>query len=363
MPTRRPTIHDVAREAGASIATVSRALNGGVVSADARLRIERAVATLGYRRNDVARGLVTGHTGLVGVILPDLIGPLYAQMARGIEDELEARGMHAMLVTDHLDADAELRALEVLRARQVDGLVLIGSRLSEAHLLAAAGGVPVALIQRDGLESEVPEVRLDDAAGVRMAIEHLVALGHERIAHLAGTRRDGLERHAAYLHAVAAAGLEPGPVVEGDFTEAGGEAAAERLLDRLDATAVFCGNDRMAVGLLHVARRRGVRVPDDLSVVGFDDLTWSRYLAPPLTTVRQPGRELGRAAARLVLGDATAGTTFPLRIAPELVVRASTAPTPAGTDRTPAPLHPVVPGPLAARAEEVTAPENDRPLP
>ena len=353
MSRPRPTIHDVAREAGASIATVSRALNGGVVSAAARDRIEAAVARLGYRRNDVARGLVTGRSGLVGVVLPDLIGPLYAHMARGIEDVLDEHGMHAMLVTDHLEPDAERRAIELLRARQVDGLVLIGSRLQPADLRAVAGSVPIAHVQRDGPDDDAPQVRLDDAAGVRAAVEHLTAAGHRRIAHLAGTRRDGIERREAFVAAMAAAGLEPGPIVEGGFTEAGGEAAAAVVLEDPDVTAVFCASDRMAVGLLHAAQRHGIAVPDDLSVVGFDDLTWARYLCPPLTTVRQPGREMGRAAARLVL-DAPSDAAVPtLRIAPTLVVRASTA-----APRSPDPVAP-------PRMRQAPAPEEviaaDRP--
>ena len=325
MPRPRPTIHDVAREAGASIATVSRALNGGVVSAATRERIEAAVAQLGYRRNDVARGLVTGRSGLVGVVLPDLIGPLYAHMARGIEDVLDEYGMHAMVVTDHLEPDAERNAIELLRARQVDGLVLIGSRLQPGELREAAGNVPIVHVQRDGPDDGAPQVRLDDAAGVRAAVDHLVGIGHRRIAHLAGTRRDGRERREAFVAAMEAAGLPPGPMVDGGFTEEGGEAAAETLLADPSITAVFCASDRMAVGLLHAAHRRGIVVPDDLSVVGFDDLTWARYLWPPLTTVRQPGREMGRAAARRVLGVAqTVGAPL-LLVAPTLEVRASTA--------------------------------------
>ncbi len=339
MSRSRPTIHDVAREARASIATVSRALNGGVVSAAALARIETAVARLGYRRNDVARGLVTGRSGLVGVVVPDLMGPLYAQMARGIEDVLDERGMHAMLVTDHLEPAAERRAIELLRGRQVDGLVLIGSRLPADALRAAVAGTPVAHVQRDGPDDGDPQVRLDDAAGVRAAVRHLLDAGHRRIGHIAGTRRDGLERRDAYLAAMAEAGLEPGPVEAGEFTEEGGEAAAERLLGQRDVTAVFCASDRMAVGLLHAARRRGLAVPDDVSVVGFDDLTWARYLHPPLTTVRQPGRDMGRAAARLVLESPFDAAVPILRVAPTLVVRGSSGP----------PSDPHVTGP-AARA-------------
>lgn len=351
MPRPRPTIHDVAREAGASIATVSRALNGGVVSAAALARIEAAVARLGYRRNDVARGLVTGRSGLVGVVLPDLIGPLYAQMARGIEDVLDEHGMHAMLVTDHLEPDAERKAIELLRARQVDGLVLIGSRLQPTELRAAAGTVPIVHVQRDGPDDDAPQVRLDDAAGVRAAVDHLVGAGHRTIAHLAGTRRDGRERRAAFVAAMEAAGLRPGPIVDGGFTEEGGEAAAETLLADPSISAVFCASDRMAVGLLHAAHRRGIVVPDELSVVGFDDLTWARYLCPPLTTVRQPGRDMGRAAARQVLSGAKSGACPLLRVTPTLVVRASTAAPRSRDPATPPPSrHPTL-------AEEVIAPD------
>jgi LacI family transcriptional regulator len=334
----RPTIHDVAREAQASIATVSRALNGGVVSAAALARIETAVARLGYRRNDVARGLVTGRSGLIGIVLPDLVGPLYAQMARGIEDVLDEHGMHAMLVTDHLEPAAERRSIELLRGRQVDGLVLIGSRLPADALRQALDGTPVAHLQRDGPDDGDPQVRLDDAAGVRAAVRHLLDAGHRRIGHIAGIRRDGLERRDAYLAAMAEAGLEPGPVEVGEFTEEGGEDAAERLLAQRGVTAVFCASDRMAVGLLHAAGRRGLAVPDDLSVVGFDDLSWARYLCPPLTTVRQPGREMGRAAARLVLDGPSEAAGPVLRIAPQLVVRGSTGPPRARAGATAAPI-------------------------
>jgi len=347
----RPTIHDVAREAGASIATVSRALNGGLVSAAARGRIEAAIERLGYRRNDVARGLVTGRSGLLGVVLPDLVGPLYAEMARGIEDVLDEHDMHAMLVTDHLEPAAERRAIQLLRGRQVDGLVLIGSRLASDDLHAVLDGTPVAHVQRDGPDDGDPQVRLDDAVGVRAAVRHLIEAGHRRIGHLAGTRRDGLERRAAYLATMAEAGLEPGPVEDGGFSEEGGEAAAERLLERRDVTAVFCASDRMTVGLLHAARRRGLEVPRDLSVVGFDDLTWARYLSPPLTTVHQPGREMGRAAARLVLDGPFDAPLPVVRIPPTLVVRASTAP--------PRPHDPATPNPRrhGPATEEVIAPD------
>ncbi len=340
----RPTMRDVARRSGTSVAAVSRVLNGGVVSDAYRDRIEAAIRDLGYRRNDMARGLVTGRSGLIGVALPDLVGPLYAQMARGVEDVLETRGMHAMVVSDQRDPNAERDAIELLRGRQVDALILIGTRLGDAELRDAAGDVPVVLVQADRPDGERPQVRLDDAAGMRAAFAHLHALGHRRIAHLSGARRDGAERRAAFEACAAEAGLEVAPVVPGDSTEAGGERAAEEVARHL-ATAVACANDRSAVGLIHGLRARGLRVPDDVSVVGYDDLDWTRYLSPPLTTVRQPGRWMGREAARLALADPDASERSHVRVAPELIVRGSTrAPASAPATASTPPSTP--PGPI-----------------
>lgn len=317
----RRTIADVARAAGVSTATVSRVLNGGSVSAAAREAVLDAVARLRYRRNDLARGLVTGHTGVVGVLIPDVIGPLYAQMARGIEDVLEPRGMHYMMVTDDRDLLQEEAAIELLLARQVDALVLIGSRLAGTRLRALVGEeTPTVLVQREweGEEGGFGVVEIDNAAAVDGAVARLLELGHERIAHVAGQRRDAALRERAFRTALERRGLEPGPVIASDSTEAGGARAAEELVGHLAhdgtppaITAVACSNDRLAAGLYRALRERGLRVPDDVSVTGFDDLPWSAYLDPPLTTIRQPARAMGRAAATQVLA------TLGRRAAPE----------------------------------------------
>ena len=328
MAKRSTTILDVANAAGVSTATVSRVLNGGRVSAQAKEAVERAVAELNYRRNDLARGLVTGKTGVIGVLIPDVIGPLYAQMARGIEDVLEPLGMHYMMVTDNRSLEQEAAALELLLARQVDALILIGSQLEPDRLHALLAGGPATVLMQRELEGDLDDfttVALDNRSGVAAAIEHLAALGHTRIAHIAGVRRDGIERRRSFIELMRAHGLEPSVIVESDSREEGGRAAAETLLGAADPpTAVFCTNDRVAVGVYQATRERGIEIPGRLAVVGFDDVPWSAYLDPPLTTIRQPARSMGREAARRVLA-ALGGDDVMQRItiAPRLIERES----------------------------------------
>ncbi|MDR9390639.1 MAG: LacI family DNA-binding transcriptional regulator [Trueperaceae bacterium] len=327
MPDRPPTLHDVARHAAVSTATVSRVVNGGAV-ADATARVVRdAIRDLGYVPNPAARGLITGRSDVVGILVPDLVGPLNAAIARGVEDVLEAHDKLATIMTDHRDEAREARRVATLVARRVDGLVLIGSHLHDAPLRDLVGDTPVVHVgaERPPGDGGVPEVRIDNHAGIDAALAHLAALGHRDVAHLAGPRRDGAERRAALRTLAPRHGLRVRRVVDTDFSEESGRAAGATLLADGDATAVLCANDRVAAGFYAAARERGLHLPDDLSVVGFDDLPWSAYLDPPLTTVRQPGRALGRdAAARLF--DAGAGPPAP--VTPDLVPRDSTVPPP-----------------------------------
>lgn len=342
MTKRNLTILDVAREAQVSTATVSRALNGGKVSARAQRRVQRAVEALGYQRNTLARGLVTGKTGVVGVLVPDVLGPLYAQMARGIEDVLTPLGMQYTLVTSSRDVAREAVAVRFLLEHQMDGLILIGAQMPTGAMQSLLGGrAPVVLVQREALPDaepappDVPIVGLDNAHGVAAAMRYLLEAGHRHIAHVAGARLDGAARLRAYGRALDEAGVSARYVLEGDSTEASGVRAGAALAEHRakyraeygEVSAVFCANDRVALGLYHALHERGLRVPDDMSVVGFDDLPWSAFLGPPLTTVRQPGQEMGALAARRLLealqGDAAPRTTL---VEPELVVRASVRP-------------------------------------
>lgn len=323
--TRRPTIIDVAHSAGVSTATVSRVLNGGRVTDDTRETVERAIHQLGYRRNSVARSLVTGRSGVVGVLIPDVVGPLYADIARGIEEALRPHGMQAMMVTDNRDREREIASIELLLSRQIDGLIDIGSQLDDAELHRLAGDLPVVLIQRESSGSGIPLVSLDNRRGIAAALDHLFDHGHRHIAHIAGIRRDGAERRSAFVAVLERRGLDSSRVFAGDSTEACGAAAAAWLERHPEVTAVVCSNDRSAFGLYRPLKERGIPIPGDISVIGFDDLPWGAYLDPPLTTIRQPGRELGRLAAEQLLGGAARTPAAPHLVQPTLIERESVA--------------------------------------
>lgn len=329
MDERTCTMADVATEAGVSTATVSRVLNGGVTSDAARSAVEAAARRLNYRRNDLARSLATGRTGVAGLLIPDVSGPLYAQMARGVEEVLTPAGMRSMMASDHRDPEQEPKAVELLLGRRVDALILIGTSLPPASLAALVGGAtPLVLVQPEREAGDRHAViEIDNEGGVRAAIAHLVERGHTRIAHVRGLRRDAEARVRAHRTALAEHGLEAGPIVDSDSTEEGGLRAGPAVASawhRDGVRAVLCSNDRVAAGLCLALRREGVRVPEDVSVVGFDDLPWSRYLSPPLTTLRQPAREMGREAARRILEIARGGgSPRRVRVPVELVVRDS----------------------------------------
>jgi len=327
MAKRKPTILDVARAVNVSTATVSRVVNGDPrVAEDTRARVSAAMASLGYRHNAIARSLVTGRSGVLGVVVPDIAGVLYSQMARGIEDVLEPHDMHIALVTFDRDADKEADVISLLLSRKVDGLVLIGSQLPKARLKEQLDDdTPVVLMQREATDEaeEYTVLALDNVGGTEHALDRLYRAGHRHIAHVTGVRFDGQQRLNAYLTVMANYDL-PTFVVESDSTERGGLASLASLDAYPEVTAVYCSNDRIALGLYRALALRGRRVPDHLSIVGFDDLPWCAYLDPPLTTVRQDGRAMGRAAAMDVLAQ-VAGTRepHPTTLAAELVDRAS----------------------------------------
>ncbi len=324
---RKPTILDVAEAAGVSSASVSRVVNeDDRVSEGTRRRVLGAIKLLGYRHNALARSLVTGKSGVLGVIIPDVAGPLYAQIARGVEDVLEPCGMNFMMVTSDRDAEREAALVGLLLGRKVDGLILIGGKLGEVELESLVDeAAPLVLMQRESREevTRYSVLTLDNAGGSRMALGHLYAAGHRHIAHISGVRQDGEARLAAYLAWMAAKELPP-LVLEGDSLESGGARASQVLSFHPEVTAVFCSNDRVAMGLYRAFKARGLHIPEDLSIVGFDDLPWCAYLDPPLTSVRQDGREMGRMAAREVLehlgGNRTPRT---LTLPTELVERES----------------------------------------
>jgi len=290
----------------------------------------------------MARGLKTSRTTMVGIVVPDLSNPLFPPIVRGAEVELSRAGYMSIIADTNNDADREETALAVLRARQVDGLLVASARREDAAIRELhAQGMPMVLVNRRAEHVPLPAVTGDDQLGIELAVAHLRALGHSTIAHLAGplALSTGLARHRAFRQLVAETGADPSAdlVVEARTysVEEGARATAE-LLERARPTAIIAGNDQLAVGAIDALRARGLRCPEDVSVVGFNDMPFVDKLSPPLTTVRVPHAEVGAEAARILLRWMTQGisssstTTLPV----ELVVRGSTAPVAGGDPRS-----------------------------
>jgi len=331
----RPTIYDVARLAGVSTATVSRALNGtGQIAPPTRAAIEAAVEQLGYRANTIARSLVTKSTQTIALLLPDIANPFYAALVSGIQQHALSHGYTMLLCTTEGDPEREEQYLSLLRAKQVDGALVDGLRLPPDRIAKfVKDGFPIVCLDRDVDSNSIPLVQVDNRLGGRLATEHLIGLGHSRIGHVTGAQVLGIseERLTGYKEALADAGISADPrfVVEGRFTEESGYEGARALLGvSPDVTAVFAANDLSALGVLNALAESGRRVPDDVSVVGFDDLRLSAFTSPPLTTIQQPAIEIAQRATELLL-DLTRGKRVQrLRylLEPKLIVRASTAP-------------------------------------
>ncbi len=332
------TIRDVARVAEVHPGTVSRALNEEtrtLVNPETAERVLRAAEQLGYRPNPIARGLKTNRSFTVGVVIPDLTNPLFPPIMRGIEDRLAEAGYTALIVNTDNDADRERSQITAMRARQVDGFIAATARLDHELLEeAGAGGTPLVLVNRSFEDGSVPAVTVDDREGIRLAVEHVAALGHRRIGHLAGPQNvsTGHRRYLGFLDAMRAAGLD---VPDGyvSFTTAllepeGARACAELLDCRPQVTAIVAGNDRLAIGCYDTFAARGLSCPEDVSIVGFNDMPFIDRLRPPLTSVRVPQREIGTVAADLLLSQ-LADPAQPAReilLEPALVIRASTGP-------------------------------------
>jgi DNA-binding LacI/PurR family transcriptional regulator len=333
----RPTIYDVARLAGVSTATVSRALNGTAQIAPAtRTAIDAAVEQLGYRPNSIARSLVTKSTQTIALLLPDISNPFYAALVSGIQECALAHDHTMLLCTTAGDAEREEEYLQLLRAKQVDGALVDGLVLPSDRIAQfVRDGFPIVCLDRDIDSSAIPLVQVDNRLGGRLAADHLLELGHTRIAHVTGAPALHIsdDRLAGYQDALREDGIEPHPslVAPGTFTEEGGYLAAKALVRRHPhVTAIFAANDLSAVGVLNALAEAGRRVPEDVSVVGFDDLRLAGYTSPPLTTVRQPADGLARLATELLIALTRGEDVQQMRhvLPPTLVVRASTAPAP-----------------------------------
>lgn len=303
-----PTIREVSRAAGVSISTVSRVLNhSGPVSKHAQERVLAAVARLGYYPNAFARGLVTKRSGGIGATVTDLSDPFFGLMLKGIEERVEQGGMHLIVTDGHGQVHAERESVAFLTRHNADAIIAYLQQVPDAEVLDwARPDRPLVIVARYVPSMAARCLHIDNVLGGSIATRHLLAMGHRRIAHISGPLAlvDGHDRLVGYRRTLEEAGLpvESELIVEADFSAEGGASAMQRLLDRgASFTALFAGNDQMAAGAMDVLRARGLMVPDDVSVVGFDDLPMDRYLYAPLTTVRQPVLEMGRAAADLAL--------------------------------------------------------------
>ena len=302
------TIYQVSELAGVSLATVSRVMNNNArVSEATRNKVLDAMAQLGYRPNSIAQSLASNRSNSVGILVSELHGPFYGEMLSGIENECRAAGKHVIIAAGHSEAESEKDGIEFLISRNCDALILHVEAVSDDYLIKLAGGkLPIVLINRYIAKLADNCISLDNELGGYLATQQLLQQGHTQLAYIAGPmwKSDAKDRYAGHLRAMAEHGLtfNPALLAEGDFRDSGGSACMQQLLaTKLPFTALVCANDEMAAGAMEVAREQGLQVPQDLSIVGFDNLILARYIYPKLTTIDYPIGEMGRMAARWVL--------------------------------------------------------------
>lgn len=329
------TIADVARHAGVSVATVSHVMNHTRhVEPETAERVRAAITALRYSPNSVARSLRRGETKTIGLLLPDNSNPFFASVARQIEDAGFVAGYTVILCNSDGNAEKEERYLSVLMAKQIDGLIFAGSSDHARVFARLLPSVPAVLLDREIQSVNVDSVLVDHEHGGFLAGRHLAGLGHRKIGVIGGPRdsSSGPARLRGFIRALGEeAGLElpAASIVDSDYHFAGGRLAMEQLMAQApDITAVFACNDLMAMGAVTALRSRGLRVPDDMSMVGFDDIPYAVTTWPPLTTIAQPVEKIGTRAVSLLLerlGEPEAPSRREV-LAPVLVERESCAP-------------------------------------
>jgi len=338
--SRNVTIVDVAQEADVSYATVSRVINNGAhVRPEKRERVLRAMAKLGFTVNQQARSLRAGRSQVIGLLVHDLGTSYIGEIIRGIEAELSAASYDLMLYTTHRRKTKEATYVSAITRGMADGLLLVLPRNPEAYLESLRQRrFPYVLVDHQGIDETGPAVGATNFQGAYDATQHLLSLGHRRIGFITGQMDMGCSRDrlAGYRAALLAAGIPPDPqwVREGDFFQPDGFAGAQALLALPQPpSAIFASNDVSAFGVMEAVRDAGKRLPDDMSIVGFDDIPQAAQVNPTLTTVRQPLEQMGRTAARMLLeiiGN-EARPAARVELPTELIVRASTRPPKDGT--------------------------------
>ncbi len=331
---RHASIKDIARLANVSHSTVSRALRGSpLISAETTEKIRKIAEQSGYRASAAARSLVTQRSHTIGVVVTSIADPFAAEVVMGIDDAADEQQYSIILANSNAHPERELRVVRTFEERRVDGIIVTSSRVGATYAeMLEASRVPIVLLNNQHASEFMYSVMIDNPVASLAAAQHLVDLGHRRIAYIGdrfGVQTDS-ERFGGYREALERAGLpvQPEYVKHGDGRSEGGfEAAVELLSLENRPTAVFCYNDMTALGALAAIRAHGLRVPDDISVVGFDDLFVAQTSTPPLTTIRQPMREMGKLAfATLLKLLAGAEVQSSHKLKGELIVRQSTAP-------------------------------------
>ena len=337
-PRVRVDLQAVADAASVHRSTASRALNPAtrhLVAAEAVARIEEAARALGYRRDDLAASLRTGRTNLIGVMVPDIINPIFAPILQGVETALARQGYSALVANAGNDPARQLGVAEQLIGRRVDGLILATSAEDDPIVaMCVQQDIPVVLVNRAERAARLPSVVSDDFEGMRLAVEHLFSLGHRRIGHVAGPAHlsTGVRRRAGFEAAMRTLGLEVDAIVTaGAYQRGAGAMAAAELLDSFAVTAIAASNDLLALGAYRAMAGLGLSCPQDVSIVGHNDMPLVDMVAPPLTTIRIDPLALGEKAAALLLDwlgspPGMEPRAVQLVTKPTLVVRGSTAP-------------------------------------
>ncbi|BDG46131.1 MULTISPECIES: catabolite control protein A [Parageobacillus] len=301
------TIYDVAREANVSMATVSRVVNGNPnVKPSTRKKVLEAIERLGYRPNAVARGLASKKTTTVGVIIPDISNIFFAELARGIEDIATMYKYNIILSNSDQNKEKELHLLNTMLAKQVDGILFMGGNITEEHVSEfQKSPVPIVLAATIEPNNAIPSVNIDYEQAAFEAVAYLLEKGNKRVAYVTGPTNDPINQKklAGYRRALETHGLtyEEELVIEGDNSYDSGIEAYEKIAELAEKpTAVFAGTDEMALGVIHSAQDHGVRIPDQLEVIGFDNTRLATMVRPRLTTVMQPMYDIGAVAMRLL---------------------------------------------------------------
>lgn len=327
------TIKDIAKKAGVSYATVSRALtNRPEVNEKTRRDIQKLAEEMGYKPNALARGLVTRESKTLGLIIPDITNPFFPEVARGVEEAASRSGYNVFLCNTNWDAEKERTYIEVLEEKRVDGLI-VASVTDDAKTLEGftRGGAPLVLVNRVLKDIDTHYVVIDNLKGGYMVVEHLLGLGHKRIAFIGGLRHVEAtrERLQGYMLALSSGGIpvDDKLVYSGAFKKESGYQNAMKLLEvDQPPTAIFAANDILALGVIQAVQEAGLKVPDDIAVVGFDDIAFASYAEVSLTTIAQPKYIMGEMAAKILMEDIKEGAVREKKhivLQPSLVVRKS----------------------------------------